>query len=84
MCSQVGFNGFNDMGVDFDDKDFVSIYDGPNDKWTRIEELNGYIDSSFDILSTRNSLFVKLESDEIYEENEEHLGFLATIHYSNP
>ena len=83
MCSQVGFNGFNDMGVDFfDDKDFVSIYDGPNDKWTRIEKLNGYIHSSFDILSTRNSLFVKLESDEEYVQT--HSGFLATIHYSNP
>ena len=77
MCSQVGFNGL----VDFDDKDFVSIYDGPNDKWTRIEKLNGYIHSSFDILSTRNSLFVKLESDEEYAP---HSGFLATIHYSNP
>ena len=83
MCSQVGFNNL----VDFDDKDFVSIYDGPNDKWTRIEKLNGYIHSSFDILSTRNSLFVKLESDEEYELgylNSPHSGFLATIHYSNP
>ena len=79
MCSQVGFN---DIGVDKDDKDFVSIYDGPNDKWTRIEELNGYIHSSFDILSTRNSLFVKLESDERY--SHEYSGFLATIHYGKP
>ena len=79
MCSQVGFNGFNDMGVDFDDKDFVSIYDGPNDKWTRIEELNGYIHSSFVILSTRNSLFVKLESDS----DAHYAGFLATIQYGN-
>ena len=79
MCSQVGKVN---LGIAFNDNDFVSIYDGPNDKWTRIEELNGYIHSSFDILSTRNSLFVKLESDEEYVQT--HSGFLATIHYSNP
>ena len=80
MCSQVGKVN---LGIAFNDNDFVSIYDGPNDQFTRIEKLNGY-KSGFNILSTRNSLFVILESDEIYEENEEHLGFLATIHYSNP
>ena len=80
MCSQVGKVN---LGIAINDNDFVSIYDGPNDQFTRIEKLNGY-KSGFNILSTRNSLFVILESDEIYEENEEHLGFLATIHYSNP
>ena len=80
MCSQVGKVNY---GITFNDNDFVSIYDGPNDQFTRIEKLNGY-KSGFNILSTRNSLFVILESDEIYEENEKDLGFLATIHHSNP
>ena len=65
---------------DFED-DFLTIYDGPNDQSIEIKKLKGDL-GSFNIASTGNSLFVKLESDP-YTDNQ-NLGFLSTIHYSNP
>ena len=54
------------------------IYDGPNDQSTQIAKLSGNL-GSFSISSTGNSLFVKFESNSIYNDN----GFFATIHHGN-
>ena len=74
MCSKVGKESSTI------DKDFVAIYDGPNEESTKIKELKGDL-GNFAITSSGNFLFVKLESDDFSDGN---LGFLATIHYSNP
>ena len=78
MCSKVGIeSSTKDKQID---KDFVAIYDGPNDQSTKIKELKGDL-GNFTITSSRNFLFVKLESDDFSDGN---LGFLAKIDYSNP
>ena len=61
--------------------DFVTIYDGPNDKSNKIIKLEGYL-GSFNITNTRNSLYIKFESDGLIDEYDNN-GFLATIHYGN-
>ena len=58
--------------------DFVTIYDGSNDQSTQIAKLSGNL-GSFSISSTRDSSFVKFESDNNYN----YAGFLATIYYGN-
>ena len=74
MCSKVGKESSTI------DKDFVAIYDGPNEESTKIKELKGDL-GNFAITSSGNFLFVKLESDDFSDGS---LGFRATIHYSNP
>ena len=74
MCSKVGKESSTI------DKDFVAIYDGPNEESTKIKELKGNL-GNFAITSSGNFLFVKLESDDFSDGS---IGFLATIHYSNP
>ena len=59
--------------------DFLVIYDGSNDQSTQIAKLSGNL-GGFQISSTGNSLFVKFKSDSSLNL----VGFLATIHYSNP
>ena len=78
LCSKVGKeSSTKNKQID---KDFVAIYDGPNDQSTKIKELKGDL-GNFTITSSGNFLFVKLKSDDLSDGN---LGFLATIHYSNP
>ena len=57
MCSKVGKESSTI------DKDFVAIYDGPNEESTKIKELKGDL-GNFAITSSGNFLFVKLESDD--------------------
>ena len=59
--------------------DLLTIYDGSNEQSIQIAKLNGNL-GSFSISSTGNSLFVKFESNSIYN----FAGFFATIHYGNP
>ena len=66
-----------ELGNEYGDP--LTIYDGPNDQSTQIVKLSGNL-GSFSISSTGNSLFVKFESDDIYN----YAGFLAAIHYGNP
>ena len=59
--------------------DPLTIYDGTNEQSPQIVKLSGIL-GSFSISSSRNSLFVKFESDSRNYET----GFLATIQYGNP
>ena len=61
--------------------DFITIYDGSNDEAIEIAKLSGNLDS-FEMSSTKNSIFVKFESDEsgFWDQN---TGFIATIYYGN-
>ena len=71
-----GFVAVNVISTDMDDS--LTIYDGSNEKTTKIETLMGNL-GSFAISSTGNSLFVIFESDGSVTKD----GFLATIQYLN-
>ena len=62
--------------------DFVTIYDGLNDQSNQIAKLSGNL-GSVSFSSTGNSLFVKFESDDLFN-YANYAGFIATIHYGNP
>ena len=55
--------------------DFVTIYDGSDEKSTQIKKLSGWRRGISDISSTSNSLFVKFESDGTIRKQ----GFFAII-----
>ena len=57
------------------------MYDGSNDQAIEIAKLSGNLDS-FEMPSTKNSIFVKFESDDFYEFGQ-NTGFIATIYYGN-
>ena len=57
------------------------MYDGSNDEAIEIAKLSGSLDS-FEVSSTKNSIFVEFESDDFYEWNQ-NTGFIATIYYGN-
>ena len=60
------------------------MYDGSNDEAIEIAKLSGSLDS-FEVSSTKNSIFVKFESDDFYETGfwNQNTGFIATIYYGN-
>ena len=71
------------VGQTYFDPDSVTIYDGSNDEATQIAKLKGSFENDDGFFySTKNTLFVKFESDYHYHYN--YGGFHATIHYGNP